>query len=389
MRRGALADWREVIADTVPGRLPLLDADRRPGPGGADRRRRHPDRRSPARPASTPPRSTSCASSRPCSAPGRSRRCWSTCCCRRCSRSAAPRLVNVPAPRSSSSPHVAVTALGGALFGVNGVVGAFFVVPLAFAVVCSLAGAGRGQRPDRPRAGPRRPALRPRRRRLLRHRRAGRRCARRRHRAPLLTIGVGSLLYVALTPVARARAGAPAGRGAAPRLGMNVAVRTPRRSAPPRRRAAARGAREIAANADVRAVAGLAFFFAAAGGAELAQMGRSLDRRRARADRRRRRSPKAASPTATSATSTGRSGSTRWAAPSPSSAPASPPPSPSGSCRRRRSSAPSTPSRASCCGSCRPSWRRRWWPRSASPAPPSTSSSPTPTRPPSGSSSSC
>ncbi len=39
--------------------------------------------------------------------------------------------------------HILITALGGALFGVNGVVGAFFVVPLCFAVVLMLVGAGR------------------------------------------------------------------------------------------------------------------------------------------------------------------------------------------------------------------------------------------------------
>jgi hypothetical protein len=40
--------------------------------------------------------------------------------------------------------HIAITALGGALFGANGVVGAFFVVPLAFAIVLLALGAGRG-----------------------------------------------------------------------------------------------------------------------------------------------------------------------------------------------------------------------------------------------------
>jgi len=40
--------------------------------------------------------------------------------------------------------HAAVTALGGVLFGVNGVVGAFCIVPAAFAGVLLLAGAGRG-----------------------------------------------------------------------------------------------------------------------------------------------------------------------------------------------------------------------------------------------------
>ena len=39
--------------------------------------------------------------------------------------------------------HAAVTAVGGALFGVDGVVGAFFVVPFAFATFLLVAGAGR------------------------------------------------------------------------------------------------------------------------------------------------------------------------------------------------------------------------------------------------------
>jgi peptidoglycan biosynthesis protein MviN/MurJ (putative lipid II flippase) len=43
--------------------------------------------------------------------------------------------------------HIAVTALGGVLFGAEGVVGAFFIVPLAFAVVLLLAGAGRESGP--------------------------------------------------------------------------------------------------------------------------------------------------------------------------------------------------------------------------------------------------
>ncbi len=52
------------------------------------------------------------------------------------------RMVNVVAPLVFLA-HIAVTAIGGALFGVNGVVGSFFVVPLCFAVVLLLGGAGR------------------------------------------------------------------------------------------------------------------------------------------------------------------------------------------------------------------------------------------------------
>jgi hypothetical protein len=96
--------------------------------------------------------------------------------------------------------HIAVTALGGALFGVNGVVGAFFVVPTAFAVVLLLVGAKRASGI------------------------VARELARDGLRfalaaavafglgalvgeelasgivAPLLTLGVGSLLYAAMTP---------------------------------------------------------------------------------------------------------------------------------------------------------------------------------------------
>ena len=43
--------------------------------------------------------------------------------------------------------HAGVTALAGALFGVNGVVGAFCIVPAAFAAVLLVAGAGRGWPP--------------------------------------------------------------------------------------------------------------------------------------------------------------------------------------------------------------------------------------------------
>lgn len=43
--------------------------------------------------------------------------------------------------------HAGVTALGGALFGVNGVVGAFCIVPTAFAAVLLVAGAGNGWAP--------------------------------------------------------------------------------------------------------------------------------------------------------------------------------------------------------------------------------------------------
>ena len=53
------------------------------------------------------------------------------------------RLVNALALPLVVLLHIAVTALGGALLGVDGVVGALFVVPTAFAVVLLVVGAGR------------------------------------------------------------------------------------------------------------------------------------------------------------------------------------------------------------------------------------------------------
>jgi hypothetical protein len=52
------------------------------------------------------------------------------------------RMVNILAPAIVAA-HAAVTAVGGALFGVYGVVGAFFVVPLCFAVFLLLTSASR------------------------------------------------------------------------------------------------------------------------------------------------------------------------------------------------------------------------------------------------------
>ena len=43
--------------------------------------------------------------------------------------------------------HLAATALGSALFGVNGAVGAFFIAPGCFAAILLVAGAGRDQAP--------------------------------------------------------------------------------------------------------------------------------------------------------------------------------------------------------------------------------------------------
>ncbi len=56
------------------------------------------------------------------------------------------RIVNALAPLIVVL-HVAVTALGGALFGASGVVGAFCIVPLAFGILLLLLGAGRSSGP--------------------------------------------------------------------------------------------------------------------------------------------------------------------------------------------------------------------------------------------------
>ncbi len=56
------------------------------------------------------------------------------------------KMVNIAAPIVFVA-HIAVTAIGGLLFGADGVVGSFFVVPLVFAVVLLLGGAGRGYKP--------------------------------------------------------------------------------------------------------------------------------------------------------------------------------------------------------------------------------------------------
>ena len=107
------------------------------------------------------------------------------------------RLVNAAGAGARRRSTSRVSALGGALFGVDGVVGAFFVVPLAFAVVLLCVGAGRGAPGARARAGPRRPALR-----------AGSglsfgvgacvAAAVDGIAVPLLTLGIGSVLYGSL-----------------------------------------------------------------------------------------------------------------------------------------------------------------------------------------------
>ncbi len=108
------------------------------------------------------------------------------------------KLVNVLAPVVVLL-HVGATALGGGLFGINGVVGAFFVVPIAFAAVLLAVGAGRAGIPiarELARDG-------------LRFALAAAACfgigalagdAVGGNFGPAVTIGVGGLLYVSLTP---------------------------------------------------------------------------------------------------------------------------------------------------------------------------------------------
>jgi peptidoglycan biosynthesis protein MviN/MurJ (putative lipid II flippase) len=141
MRRGALADWREVIADTVPAgfRYSMLLV-------------------SPALAALVAGGATLIGEVLPKSFSAADVSQLRTFSALLAAWTVAALLVNLLLPalfalgRSKLvnllAPvivvlHIAVTALGGVLFGAEGVVGAFFVVPLAFAVVLLIAGAGR------------------------------------------------------------------------------------------------------------------------------------------------------------------------------------------------------------------------------------------------------
>jgi peptidoglycan biosynthesis protein MviN/MurJ (putative lipid II flippase) len=145
MRRGALADWREVIADTVPAgfrysMLLVAPALAALVAGGATLI------------GEVLPKSFSAADVSQLRSFSALLGAWTL----------AALLVNLLLPalfalgRSKLvnllAPvivvlHIAVTALGGVLFGAEGVVGAFFVVPLAFAAVLLFAGAGRESGP--------------------------------------------------------------------------------------------------------------------------------------------------------------------------------------------------------------------------------------------------
>ena len=198
MRRGALADWREVIADTVPAgfRYSMLIV-------------------APALAALIAGGASLIGEVLPSSFDPSQVHQLKVFGALLCAWTVAALLVNLLLPGlfalgrakivNALAPlvvalHVAATALGGALFGVNGVVGAFFVVPLAFAVVLLIVGAGSGSVPIA--------------RKLARDGMqfvlAAAACfgigAAIGHAlasglaSSLLTIGIGSLLYAALTP---------------------------------------------------------------------------------------------------------------------------------------------------------------------------------------------
>jgi peptidoglycan biosynthesis protein MviN/MurJ (putative lipid II flippase) len=145
MRRGALADWREVIADTVPAgfRYSMLIV-------------------APALAALIAGGATLVGEVLPASFDGSQIEQLKVFAALLCAWTVAALLVNLLLPALFAlgrarivnllAPvvvvlHVAVTAIGGALFGVNGVVGAFFVVPTAFAVTLLLLGARRAGGP--------------------------------------------------------------------------------------------------------------------------------------------------------------------------------------------------------------------------------------------------
>jgi peptidoglycan biosynthesis protein MviN/MurJ (putative lipid II flippase) len=145
MRRGALADWREVIADTVPAgfrysMLLVAPALAALVAGGATLI------------GEVLPKSFTAADVSQLRTFSALLAAWTVAALLvnlllpalfALGRS---KLVNLLAP-AIVVLHIAVTALGGVLFGAEGVVGAFFVVPLAFAVVLLLAGAGRESGP--------------------------------------------------------------------------------------------------------------------------------------------------------------------------------------------------------------------------------------------------
>ena len=241
MRRGALADWREVIADTVPAgfrysMLLVAPALAALVAGGATLI------------GEVLPKSFSAADVSQLRSFSALLGAWTV----------AALLVNLLLPalfalgRSKLvnllAPvivvlHIAVTALGGVLFGAEGVVGAFFVVPLAFAAVLLFAGAGRESGPIAQELA--KDGLRF---ALLAAVSFGIGAAvgdtlASGIAAPLLTLAIGSLLYAAGWAAPGRQPGAAAARRRAARVGMNVAVRSE-----PARRKLGRAARRPGAS---------------------------------------------------------------------------------------------------------------------------------------------
>lgn len=145
MRRGALANWREVIADTVPAgfRYAMLLA-------------------APALAALIAGGAALIGEALPSSFDAHDVSQLKVFSALLCAWMVGALLVNLLLPAlfalgrsrtvNALAPvilalHVGVTALGGALFGAQGVVGAFCVVPVVFAVLLLIVGAGRGAAP--------------------------------------------------------------------------------------------------------------------------------------------------------------------------------------------------------------------------------------------------
>jgi hypothetical protein len=145
MRRGALADWREVIADTVPGgfRYAMMLCAPALGAlvaGGATLI------------GEVFPSSFNADQVSQLQVFGALLSAWTVGALLVNLLLPAmfaldrARLVNLLAP-AVMALHLGATAVGGALWGVDGVVGGAFVSPLAFAVVLLVVGAGRGSAP--------------------------------------------------------------------------------------------------------------------------------------------------------------------------------------------------------------------------------------------------
>ncbi len=145
MRRGALADWREVIADTVPAgfRYAMLIV-------------------APALAGLIAAGATLIGEVLPSSFDSAQVDQLRLFAALLCAWTVAALLVNLLLPAlfalgrarlvNAMAPaivvvHIAATALGGALYGADGVVGAFFLAPAAFAAFLLLAGAGRASGP--------------------------------------------------------------------------------------------------------------------------------------------------------------------------------------------------------------------------------------------------